>query len=76
MHMQSRVMHYANYKVNGHNYSVARKLAITAMPVATTRNAISEAMNVLHERANKVRKCRHCQSFTYSLTSQVKLLNA
>ena len=47
-------MHYANHKVNGHNYGVAWKPAIEAMPLATTRNAISEAINVLHERANIV----------------------
>ena len=49
-------MHYANHKVNGHNYGVAwRKPAIAAMPLATTRNAISEAMNVLCECANQKR---------------------
>ena len=69
-------MHYASHKVNGHNYGVAWKPAIAAMPLATTRNAISEAMNVLDERENKVRRSRHCQSFTYSLTSQVQIPNA
>ena len=47
-------MRYANHKVNGHNYVVAWKPAIAAIPLATTRNPISEAMNVLDERENKV----------------------
>ena len=64
-------MHNENYKVQGHNYGVAWKPAIAAMPLATTRNAISEAMNVLYTRENKVRRYRRCQSFTYSLTFQV-----
>ena len=66
-----RVIHYANHKVNGHNYGVAWKPAIAAVRLATTQNAISEAMNVLCKRENKVRRCRRCQSFTYSLTFQV-----
>ena len=64
-------MHYASHKVSGHNYGVAWKPAIATMPLATTRNAISETRNVLYNRENKVRRCRHCQSFTYSLISQV-----
>ena len=66
-------IHYANYEVNGHNYSVVWKPAIAAMPLATTRNAISEAMNVLKERENKVRRCTRCQSYTYSLTFQLHI---
>ena len=69
-------MHYANHKVNGHNYGVARKPAIAAMPLATTRKAISEAMNVLYERESKLRTCSHCQSFIYSLMYQVQIPNA
>ena len=42
-------MHYANHKVNGYNYGGALKPATAAMPLATTKNAISEAMNVLYE---------------------------
>ena len=48
-------MHYANHKVNGRNYGVAWKPTIAAMPLATTRNAISEAMNVFH--TNVQMKC-------------------
>ena len=47
---QYRVMHNAIHKVNSHHSGMAWKAAIAA----TTRNAISEAMNVLHERENKV----------------------
>ena len=53
-------------------YGVAWKPAIAAMPLATTWNAISETMNVLYECENKVRRCRRCLSFTYSLTFQVQ----
>ena len=48
MQPQYMVMHFANHKVKGHNYGVAWKPAIAAIPLATTRNAISEAMNVLY----------------------------
>ena len=70
---QYGVIHYANYKVNGQNYGMAWKPVIAVMPLATTQNAISEAMNVLYERENtcKVQRCRHCQRFKYSLTFQV-----
>ena len=51
--------------------SMAWKPAIAAMPVATTRNAISETMNVLYECENEVRRCRRFQSFTHFLTFQV-----
>ena len=37
--------HYANHKVNGHNCGLAWKPAIAVTPLATVRNAISEAMN-------------------------------
>ena len=33
-------MHYANYEVNGHNYGLAWKPAIAAMPLATIQNAM------------------------------------
>ena len=36
------VMHYANHKVNSHNYGVAWKLAVAAMPLLKTWNVISE----------------------------------
>ena len=39
---------YANYKVNGHLCGLACKPAIAVTPLATTWNAISEAMNILH----------------------------
>ena len=54
-HAQYVVMHYANHKVYGHKYGLAWKPAIAAMPLATSRNAISEATNVLYECDNKVR---------------------
>ena len=44
--MKGEVIHYVNHKVNGDNYGMAWKPVI---PLAATRNAISEAMNVLYK---------------------------
>ena len=33
---QDGFVHYANYKVNGHNYGVVWKPAVAAMPLVTT----------------------------------------
>ena len=56
--------HYANHKVNGHNCGLAWKPAIAVTPLATVRNAISEAMNVLYTRDSNVRRFTRCQRFT------------
>ena len=68
--------HYANHSVNSQHSGLAWKPAIAAMPLTTTRNAISEAVNILSKCENKVQRHRRCQSFTYSLTSHVQLPRA
>ena len=63
---------YAQCKPQGQRSPLWRGLHL-----ATTRNTISEAMNVVYGREkNKVRRCRHCHSFTYSVIFQVQVAYA